>query len=156
MRHSRQMVPCICKHVFRCARSCGYMPEIDEQPQQLVAKAMTERAEMNRPQYILNVGPRPAAASAVIGMPVRPRLLLSWRQPQHGHSLQVIGNIVFAAPPRCRATSLRRGYARTQRMLALSARCRVRVAFGAHCTCCLGRCRGSGPAQQEPEPAPRL
>jgi len=51
-----QFTKCYDTHGQECPRSCGYMPEIDEQPQQLVAKAMMERAEMNKPQYILNVG----------------------------------------------------------------------------------------------------
>lgn len=39
-----------------CPVSCGFVAGVDDQPQQLVAKAMQERAKINEPQYLLNVG----------------------------------------------------------------------------------------------------
>jgi len=39
-----------------CAESCGFVKGVDDQPQQLVAKAFKARAEEVDPQYILNVG----------------------------------------------------------------------------------------------------
>jgi hypothetical protein len=39
-----------------CPASCGFVKGVDDQPQQLVAKAFQARAELMDPQYILNVG----------------------------------------------------------------------------------------------------
>jgi len=47
---------CYNSHGKTCPASCVYVREVDEQPQQLVAKAMKARAQTNKPQYVLNVG----------------------------------------------------------------------------------------------------
>jgi len=39
-----------------CVESCGYVRGVDDQPQQLVAKALKARAAMVDPQFLLNVG----------------------------------------------------------------------------------------------------
>jgi len=52
----KQFIQCYNSKGKDCPASCGYVPGVDDQPQQLVAKAMKERARMNAPQYLLNVG----------------------------------------------------------------------------------------------------
>jgi len=39
-----------------CPESCGYVKGVDDQPQQLVAKAFAARAALSDPSFILNVG----------------------------------------------------------------------------------------------------
>jgi len=51
-----EFVKCYDTHGEDCPESCGYVQEVDEKPQQLVAQAMAERAKKNPPQYVLNVG----------------------------------------------------------------------------------------------------
>jgi len=52
----KQFVECFNSKGAACAASCGYVPGTDDQPQQLVAKAMQDRARLKDPQYVLNVG----------------------------------------------------------------------------------------------------
>lgn len=39
-----------------CPESCGYVKDVDDQPQQLVANAVKDRAAISAPDYFLNVG----------------------------------------------------------------------------------------------------
>merc|ERR1719382_895657 len=43
-------------HSAGCPASCGYVSGVDDQPQQLVAAALKERAANTPPDFILNVG----------------------------------------------------------------------------------------------------
>lgn len=52
----KQFLECFESKGSKCPASCGYVSGVDDQPQQMVAKAMKERARVNEPQYILNVG----------------------------------------------------------------------------------------------------
>lgn len=49
-------IECFNSKGSNCPVSCGYMEGVDDQPQQLVAKAMKDRASRNEPQFIVNVG----------------------------------------------------------------------------------------------------
>lgn len=52
----KQFVECFDTRGSSCAAGCGFVPEIDMQPQFLVANAFRARAAMKNPDYILNVG----------------------------------------------------------------------------------------------------
>eukprot|EP00930_Biecheleria_cincta_P026176 TRINITY_DN18498_c0_g1_i1.p1 TRINITY_DN18498_c0_g1~~TRINITY_DN18498_c0_g1_i1.p1 ORF type:complete len:577 (-),score=97.25 TRINITY_DN18498_c0_g1_i1:172-1815(-) len=49
-----QFLDCFKGHF--CSSRCGFVREIDTKPQQLVANAFNARAEISKPQYVLNVG----------------------------------------------------------------------------------------------------
>eukprot|EP00435_Cladocopium_sp_Y103_P016939 s3154_g4.t1 len=52
----KQFVECFNTRGSSCAAGCGFVPEVDMQPQFLVANAFRARAAMKNPDYILNVG----------------------------------------------------------------------------------------------------
>jgi len=54
----KQFLACFSSHGDGddCPASCGYVKGVDDQPQQLVAKAMSDRARFSDPSFILNVG----------------------------------------------------------------------------------------------------
>jgi len=54
----KQFIECFNSHgdSSECPDSCGYVAGVDDQPQQLVASAMAERAALMDPGLILNVG----------------------------------------------------------------------------------------------------
>jgi len=52
----KEFVGCFESHGSACPAGCGFVPEIDARPQQLVAEAFKARAAEKDPQYILNVG----------------------------------------------------------------------------------------------------
>jgi len=54
----KQFINCFNSHGkgWNCPITCGYVPGVDDQPQQLVANSFRERAALKSPEYILNVG----------------------------------------------------------------------------------------------------
>eukprot|EP00913_Durusdinium_trenchii_P021721 g20409.t1 len=52
----KQFVECFNTRGSSCAASCGFVPEVDMQPQFLVANVFKARAAAKNPDYILNVG----------------------------------------------------------------------------------------------------